>query len=108
MMSSHVLRFFFFLMIRRPPRSTLSSSSAASDVYKRQCLDAPYGATHGNPTLAVMLDTTNATPSDCLSAGIARFARCTTPSVFTCSIFESVLYISAGVSVAGLPKYPTT
>eukprot|EP00658_Telonema_sp_P-2_P083130 TRINITY_DN8921_c0_g1_i1.p1 TRINITY_DN8921_c0_g1~~TRINITY_DN8921_c0_g1_i1.p1 ORF type:complete len:251 (-),score=38.76 TRINITY_DN8921_c0_g1_i1:276-1028(-) len=28
-------------MIRRPPRSTLSSSSAASDVYKRQPLDAP-------------------------------------------------------------------
>eukprot|EP00658_Telonema_sp_P-2_P020663 TRINITY_DN18187_c0_g1_i1.p1 TRINITY_DN18187_c0_g1~~TRINITY_DN18187_c0_g1_i1.p1 ORF type:complete len:101 (-),score=38.45 TRINITY_DN18187_c0_g1_i1:244-546(-) len=27
-------------MIRRPPRSTLSSSSAASDVYKRQILDA--------------------------------------------------------------------
>src|SRR5664279_6420680 len=27
-------------MIRRPPRSTLSSSSAASDVYKRQVLDA--------------------------------------------------------------------
>src|SRR5664279_6192894 len=27
-------------MIRRPPRSTLSSSSAASDVYKRQELDA--------------------------------------------------------------------
>src|SRR5674536_405087 len=27
-------------MIRRPPRSTLSSSSAASDVYKRQDLDA--------------------------------------------------------------------
>ena len=27
-------------MIRRPPRSTLSSSSAASDVYKRQHLDA--------------------------------------------------------------------
>src|SRR5665648_838781 len=27
-------------MIRRPPRSTLSSSSAASDVYKRQALEA--------------------------------------------------------------------
>src|SRR5665648_1195536 len=27
-------------MIRRPPRSTLSSSSAASDVYKRQVLNA--------------------------------------------------------------------
>ena len=30
----------FFLMIRRPPRSTLDRSSAASDVYKRQELDA--------------------------------------------------------------------
>ena len=27
-------------MIRRPPRSTLDRSSAASDVYKRQTLDA--------------------------------------------------------------------
>ena len=27
-------------MIRRPPRSTLDRSSAASDVYKRQVLDA--------------------------------------------------------------------
>eukprot|EP00656_Telonema_subtile_P045394 TRINITY_DN5164_c0_g1_i2.p1 TRINITY_DN5164_c0_g1~~TRINITY_DN5164_c0_g1_i2.p1 ORF type:complete len:704 (+),score=201.17 TRINITY_DN5164_c0_g1_i2:93-2204(+) len=31
-------------MIRRPPRSTLSSSSAASDVYKRQGINAEYGA----------------------------------------------------------------
>ena len=30
----------FFLMIRRPPRSTQSRSSAASDVYKRQVVDA--------------------------------------------------------------------
>eukprot|EP00656_Telonema_subtile_P030247 TRINITY_DN3324_c0_g1_i1.p1 TRINITY_DN3324_c0_g1~~TRINITY_DN3324_c0_g1_i1.p1 ORF type:complete len:343 (+),score=22.60 TRINITY_DN3324_c0_g1_i1:54-1082(+) len=37
------LPFFFFLMIRRPPRSTLSSSSAASDVYKRQGINAEYG-----------------------------------------------------------------
>eukprot|EP00828_Plagiopyla_frontata_P047127 TRINITY_DN862_c0_g1_i15.p1 TRINITY_DN862_c0_g1~~TRINITY_DN862_c0_g1_i15.p1 ORF type:complete len:114 (+),score=45.93 TRINITY_DN862_c0_g1_i15:109-450(+) len=29
-------------MIRRPPRSTLSSSSAASDVYKRQGINAEY------------------------------------------------------------------
>eukprot|EP00658_Telonema_sp_P-2_P025057 TRINITY_DN20090_c0_g1_i12.p1 TRINITY_DN20090_c0_g1~~TRINITY_DN20090_c0_g1_i12.p1 ORF type:complete len:632 (+),score=132.60 TRINITY_DN20090_c0_g1_i12:135-2030(+) len=33
-------------MIRRPPRSTLSSSSAASDVYKRQGINAEYGGTH--------------------------------------------------------------
>eukprot|EP00658_Telonema_sp_P-2_P009020 TRINITY_DN13412_c0_g3_i2.p2 TRINITY_DN13412_c0_g3~~TRINITY_DN13412_c0_g3_i2.p2 ORF type:complete len:112 (+),score=22.82 TRINITY_DN13412_c0_g3_i2:122-457(+) len=32
-------------MIRRPPRSTLSSSSAASDVYKRQGINAEYGKT---------------------------------------------------------------
>eukprot|EP00658_Telonema_sp_P-2_P082083 TRINITY_DN8591_c0_g1_i1.p1 TRINITY_DN8591_c0_g1~~TRINITY_DN8591_c0_g1_i1.p1 ORF type:complete len:207 (+),score=79.37 TRINITY_DN8591_c0_g1_i1:136-756(+) len=32
-------------MIRRPPRSTLSSSSAASDVYKRQGINAEYGST---------------------------------------------------------------
>ena len=32
--------YFFFLMSRRPPRSPLSSSSAASDVYKRQVLQA--------------------------------------------------------------------
>eukprot|EP00658_Telonema_sp_P-2_P057101 TRINITY_DN4555_c0_g1_i9.p1 TRINITY_DN4555_c0_g1~~TRINITY_DN4555_c0_g1_i9.p1 ORF type:complete len:929 (+),score=271.98 TRINITY_DN4555_c0_g1_i9:86-2872(+) len=38
--------FFFFLMIRRPPRSTLSSSSAASDVYKRQGINAEYGDRH--------------------------------------------------------------
>eukprot|EP00658_Telonema_sp_P-2_P010104 TRINITY_DN13806_c0_g1_i6.p1 TRINITY_DN13806_c0_g1~~TRINITY_DN13806_c0_g1_i6.p1 ORF type:complete len:334 (-),score=63.46 TRINITY_DN13806_c0_g1_i6:100-1101(-) len=43
-MSSLIL-FFFFLMIRRPPRSTLSSSSAASDVYKRQGINAEYGRT---------------------------------------------------------------
>eukprot|EP00656_Telonema_subtile_P045787 TRINITY_DN5203_c0_g1_i1.p1 TRINITY_DN5203_c0_g1~~TRINITY_DN5203_c0_g1_i1.p1 ORF type:complete len:161 (-),score=10.48 TRINITY_DN5203_c0_g1_i1:49-531(-) len=30
-------------MNRRPPRSTLSSSSAASDVYKRQGINAEYG-----------------------------------------------------------------
>eukprot|EP00656_Telonema_subtile_P011421 TRINITY_DN15658_c0_g1_i1.p3 TRINITY_DN15658_c0_g1~~TRINITY_DN15658_c0_g1_i1.p3 ORF type:complete len:134 (-),score=0.48 TRINITY_DN15658_c0_g1_i1:1158-1559(-) len=30
-------------MTRRPPRSTLSSSSAASDVYKRQGINAEYG-----------------------------------------------------------------
>eukprot|EP00657_Telonema_sp_P-1_P006549 TRINITY_DN254_c0_g2_i5.p2 TRINITY_DN254_c0_g2~~TRINITY_DN254_c0_g2_i5.p2 ORF type:complete len:130 (+),score=69.60 TRINITY_DN254_c0_g2_i5:95-484(+) len=35
--------FFFFLMIRRPPRSTQSRSSAASDVYKRQGINAEYG-----------------------------------------------------------------
>eukprot|EP00656_Telonema_subtile_P035338 TRINITY_DN39318_c0_g1_i1.p1 TRINITY_DN39318_c0_g1~~TRINITY_DN39318_c0_g1_i1.p1 ORF type:complete len:454 (+),score=73.76 TRINITY_DN39318_c0_g1_i1:88-1449(+) len=35
--------YFFFLMIRQPPRSTLSSSSAASDVYKRQGINAEYG-----------------------------------------------------------------
>eukprot|EP01017_Pseudomicrothorax_dubius_P048229 TRINITY_DN8745_c0_g1_i5.p1 TRINITY_DN8745_c0_g1~~TRINITY_DN8745_c0_g1_i5.p1 ORF type:complete len:106 (-),score=36.84 TRINITY_DN8745_c0_g1_i5:95-412(-) len=33
---------FFFLMIRRPPRSTQSRSSAASDVYKRQGINAEY------------------------------------------------------------------
>eukprot|EP01015_Nassula_variabilis_P031334 TRINITY_DN7055_c0_g1_i1.p1 TRINITY_DN7055_c0_g1~~TRINITY_DN7055_c0_g1_i1.p1 ORF type:complete len:111 (-),score=57.31 TRINITY_DN7055_c0_g1_i1:11-343(-) len=32
----------FFLMIRRPPRSTQSRSSAASDVYKRQGINAEY------------------------------------------------------------------
>eukprot|EP00657_Telonema_sp_P-1_P003438 TRINITY_DN1827_c0_g1_i6.p1 TRINITY_DN1827_c0_g1~~TRINITY_DN1827_c0_g1_i6.p1 ORF type:complete len:105 (-),score=49.10 TRINITY_DN1827_c0_g1_i6:7-321(-) len=31
-------------MIRRPPRSTQSRSSAASDVYKRQGINAEYGA----------------------------------------------------------------
>eukprot|EP00656_Telonema_subtile_P004775 TRINITY_DN1217_c0_g1_i3.p1 TRINITY_DN1217_c0_g1~~TRINITY_DN1217_c0_g1_i3.p1 ORF type:complete len:1117 (-),score=169.60 TRINITY_DN1217_c0_g1_i3:266-3616(-) len=34
-------------MIRRPPRSTLSSSSAASDVYKRQGINAEYGGFAG-------------------------------------------------------------
>eukprot|EP00656_Telonema_subtile_P003112 TRINITY_DN11430_c0_g2_i2.p1 TRINITY_DN11430_c0_g2~~TRINITY_DN11430_c0_g2_i2.p1 ORF type:complete len:771 (+),score=122.96 TRINITY_DN11430_c0_g2_i2:92-2404(+) len=33
-------------MIGRPPRSTLSSSSAASDVYKRQGINAEYGRVH--------------------------------------------------------------
>eukprot|EP00656_Telonema_subtile_P038833 TRINITY_DN439_c0_g1_i2.p1 TRINITY_DN439_c0_g1~~TRINITY_DN439_c0_g1_i2.p1 ORF type:complete len:104 (-),score=18.22 TRINITY_DN439_c0_g1_i2:227-538(-) len=33
-------------MIRRPPRSPLSSSSAASDVYKRQGINAEYGSSH--------------------------------------------------------------
>ena len=32
--------YLFFLMIRRPPRSTLDRSSAASDVYKRQEVQA--------------------------------------------------------------------
>ena len=36
---SHII-VFFVLMIRRPPRSTQSRSSAASDVYKRQGLNA--------------------------------------------------------------------
>ena len=34
-------------MIRRPPRSTLSSSSAASDVYKRQLVDAALQSSAG-------------------------------------------------------------
>eukprot|EP00828_Plagiopyla_frontata_P025700 TRINITY_DN3296_c0_g1_i2.p1 TRINITY_DN3296_c0_g1~~TRINITY_DN3296_c0_g1_i2.p1 ORF type:complete len:350 (+),score=79.87 TRINITY_DN3296_c0_g1_i2:125-1174(+) len=34
-------------MIRRPPRPTLSSSSAASDVYKRQGINAEYMGGHG-------------------------------------------------------------
>ena len=38
--------FFFFLMIRRPPRSTLDRSSAASDVYKRQVLEAQKAQYH--------------------------------------------------------------
>eukprot|EP00658_Telonema_sp_P-2_P003170 TRINITY_DN11163_c0_g1_i1.p1 TRINITY_DN11163_c0_g1~~TRINITY_DN11163_c0_g1_i1.p1 ORF type:complete len:199 (+),score=52.86 TRINITY_DN11163_c0_g1_i1:119-715(+) len=45
-------------MIRRPPRSTLSSSSAASDVYKRQGINAEYGEARnfGNATASgVML-----------------------------------------------------
>eukprot|EP00831_Metopus_contortus_P021081 TRINITY_DN1938_c0_g1_i2.p1 TRINITY_DN1938_c0_g1~~TRINITY_DN1938_c0_g1_i2.p1 ORF type:complete len:268 (-),score=41.60 TRINITY_DN1938_c0_g1_i2:264-1067(-) len=37
--------FFFFLMIRRPPRSTQGVSSAASDVYKRQGINAEYMGT---------------------------------------------------------------
>eukprot|EP00658_Telonema_sp_P-2_P036199 TRINITY_DN26232_c0_g1_i3.p1 TRINITY_DN26232_c0_g1~~TRINITY_DN26232_c0_g1_i3.p1 ORF type:complete len:357 (-),score=63.18 TRINITY_DN26232_c0_g1_i3:208-1278(-) len=40
-------------MIRRPPRSTLSSSSAASDVYKRQGINAEYGA-HFTPSSACL------------------------------------------------------
>ena len=35
-----VFCFFFFLRIRPPPRSTQGVSSAASDVYKRQILEA--------------------------------------------------------------------
>ena len=46
----NVLLFFFFyiffLMIRRPPRSTLDRSSAASDVYKRQTCNRPFGVCH--------------------------------------------------------------
>eukprot|EP00825_Cyclidium_porcatum_P037654 TRINITY_DN4198_c0_g1_i9.p1 TRINITY_DN4198_c0_g1~~TRINITY_DN4198_c0_g1_i9.p1 ORF type:complete len:137 (-),score=48.67 TRINITY_DN4198_c0_g1_i9:69-479(-) len=38
--------FFFFLMIRRPPRSTHCISSAASDVYKRQGINAEYMGFH--------------------------------------------------------------
>eukprot|EP00831_Metopus_contortus_P008857 TRINITY_DN13415_c0_g1_i2.p1 TRINITY_DN13415_c0_g1~~TRINITY_DN13415_c0_g1_i2.p1 ORF type:complete len:170 (+),score=48.55 TRINITY_DN13415_c0_g1_i2:114-623(+) len=38
--------FFFFLMIRRPPRSTQGVSSAASDVYKRQGINAEYMGNH--------------------------------------------------------------
>eukprot|EP00657_Telonema_sp_P-1_P010007 TRINITY_DN4297_c0_g1_i1.p1 TRINITY_DN4297_c0_g1~~TRINITY_DN4297_c0_g1_i1.p1 ORF type:complete len:129 (-),score=37.17 TRINITY_DN4297_c0_g1_i1:230-616(-) len=33
-------------MIRRPPRSTQSRSSAASDVYKRQGINAEYGGSN--------------------------------------------------------------
>eukprot|EP00825_Cyclidium_porcatum_P052190 TRINITY_DN980_c0_g1_i2.p1 TRINITY_DN980_c0_g1~~TRINITY_DN980_c0_g1_i2.p1 ORF type:complete len:266 (-),score=53.25 TRINITY_DN980_c0_g1_i2:2-799(-) len=40
------LFFFFFLMIRRPPRSTHCISSAASDVYKRQGINAEYMGTY--------------------------------------------------------------
>eukprot|EP00825_Cyclidium_porcatum_P013035 TRINITY_DN1681_c0_g2_i1.p7 TRINITY_DN1681_c0_g2~~TRINITY_DN1681_c0_g2_i1.p7 ORF type:complete len:128 (+),score=29.18 TRINITY_DN1681_c0_g2_i1:119-502(+) len=39
--------FFFFLMIRRPPRSTHCISSAASDVYKRQGINAEYMGDNG-------------------------------------------------------------
>ena len=35
-------------MIRRPPRSTLDRSSAASDVYKRQPVDAAGGRVGGH------------------------------------------------------------
>eukprot|EP00831_Metopus_contortus_P053021 TRINITY_DN4454_c0_g1_i1.p2 TRINITY_DN4454_c0_g1~~TRINITY_DN4454_c0_g1_i1.p2 ORF type:complete len:185 (-),score=33.72 TRINITY_DN4454_c0_g1_i1:860-1414(-) len=38
----YYMLFFFFLMIRRPPRSTQGVSSAASDVYKRQGINAEY------------------------------------------------------------------
>eukprot|EP00831_Metopus_contortus_P052306 TRINITY_DN43902_c0_g1_i2.p2 TRINITY_DN43902_c0_g1~~TRINITY_DN43902_c0_g1_i2.p2 ORF type:complete len:199 (+),score=26.54 TRINITY_DN43902_c0_g1_i2:60-656(+) len=37
-----MLHSIFFLMIRRPPRSTQGVSSAASDVYKRQGINAEY------------------------------------------------------------------
>ena len=46
-------------MIRRPPRSTLSSSSAASDVYKRQEVDA-----EGNPYVASVYGTQSLDTSD--------------------------------------------
>eukprot|EP01017_Pseudomicrothorax_dubius_P008416 TRINITY_DN12760_c0_g1_i1.p1 TRINITY_DN12760_c0_g1~~TRINITY_DN12760_c0_g1_i1.p1 ORF type:complete len:351 (+),score=51.50 TRINITY_DN12760_c0_g1_i1:30-1082(+) len=47
-------------MIRRPPRSTQSRSSAASDVYKRQGINAEYMGNHyiylmGNEALLLML-----------------------------------------------------
>ena len=42
-------------MIRRPPRSTLDRSSAASDVYKRQVYNVPFGR-YANPTIC---DATN-------------------------------------------------
>eukprot|EP00656_Telonema_subtile_P035837 TRINITY_DN397_c0_g1_i10.p1 TRINITY_DN397_c0_g1~~TRINITY_DN397_c0_g1_i10.p1 ORF type:complete len:257 (+),score=99.56 TRINITY_DN397_c0_g1_i10:90-860(+) len=41
-------------MIRRPPRSTLSSSSAASDVYKRQGINAEYGVQTSNMDAAAL------------------------------------------------------
>eukprot|EP00658_Telonema_sp_P-2_P023806 TRINITY_DN19550_c0_g1_i4.p2 TRINITY_DN19550_c0_g1~~TRINITY_DN19550_c0_g1_i4.p2 ORF type:complete len:111 (-),score=34.84 TRINITY_DN19550_c0_g1_i4:484-816(-) len=44
-------------MIRRPPRSTLSSSSAASDVYKRQGINAEYGGT--NPSTMSYVEAAN-------------------------------------------------
>eukprot|EP00831_Metopus_contortus_P019250 TRINITY_DN18320_c0_g1_i1.p2 TRINITY_DN18320_c0_g1~~TRINITY_DN18320_c0_g1_i1.p2 ORF type:complete len:112 (+),score=27.41 TRINITY_DN18320_c0_g1_i1:24-359(+) len=36
------LQMFVFLIVRRPPRSTQGVSSAASDVYKRQGINAEY------------------------------------------------------------------
>ena len=44
-------------MIRRPPRSTQSRSSAASDVYKRQTLNAVRGR---HPLIGACLDTGHA------------------------------------------------
>ena len=44
----------FFLMIRRPPRSTLDRSSAASDVYKRQVLEAKIERGKGIMTTALI------------------------------------------------------
>eukprot|EP00825_Cyclidium_porcatum_P019495 TRINITY_DN22130_c0_g1_i1.p3 TRINITY_DN22130_c0_g1~~TRINITY_DN22130_c0_g1_i1.p3 ORF type:complete len:143 (+),score=41.15 TRINITY_DN22130_c0_g1_i1:46-474(+) len=41
-MCRHICLCFFFQMIRRPPRSTHCISSAASDVYKRQGINAEY------------------------------------------------------------------
>eukprot|EP00831_Metopus_contortus_P013048 TRINITY_DN15264_c0_g1_i3.p1 TRINITY_DN15264_c0_g1~~TRINITY_DN15264_c0_g1_i3.p1 ORF type:complete len:146 (+),score=29.32 TRINITY_DN15264_c0_g1_i3:24-461(+) len=51
LLSFHGYFCFFFLMIRRPPRSTQGVSSAASDVYKRQGINAEYmgiGLFHNN------------------------------------------------------------
>eukprot|EP01017_Pseudomicrothorax_dubius_P017004 TRINITY_DN1927_c0_g1_i22.p1 TRINITY_DN1927_c0_g1~~TRINITY_DN1927_c0_g1_i22.p1 ORF type:complete len:156 (-),score=28.84 TRINITY_DN1927_c0_g1_i22:73-540(-) len=54
-------------MIRRPPRSTQSRSSAASDVYKRQGINAEY---MGNRFLRNMADPINNFNSEFQSSGV--------------------------------------
>eukprot|EP00656_Telonema_subtile_P044728 TRINITY_DN50992_c0_g1_i1.p1 TRINITY_DN50992_c0_g1~~TRINITY_DN50992_c0_g1_i1.p1 ORF type:complete len:379 (-),score=71.27 TRINITY_DN50992_c0_g1_i1:183-1319(-) len=61
-------------MIRRPPRSTLSSSSAASDVYKRQGINAEYG---GLEARHVLLTAACAMEAWTVVENKTRTSRCT-------------------------------
>eukprot|EP00658_Telonema_sp_P-2_P061954 TRINITY_DN5060_c0_g1_i3.p1 TRINITY_DN5060_c0_g1~~TRINITY_DN5060_c0_g1_i3.p1 ORF type:complete len:245 (-),score=28.96 TRINITY_DN5060_c0_g1_i3:577-1311(-) len=57
-------------MIRRPPRSTLSSSSAASDVYKRQGINAEYGEPKSTPHSVMAANTSPSLPTRALAEAI--------------------------------------
>eukprot|EP00658_Telonema_sp_P-2_P084735 TRINITY_DN9493_c0_g1_i1.p1 TRINITY_DN9493_c0_g1~~TRINITY_DN9493_c0_g1_i1.p1 ORF type:complete len:154 (+),score=47.19 TRINITY_DN9493_c0_g1_i1:148-609(+) len=76
-------------MIRRPPRSTLSSSSAASDVYKRQGINAEYGGS----SIPQMLQALTRATAASSRAALPRFA----PVAFQIRGFADSSFLSGEV-----------
>eukprot|EP00658_Telonema_sp_P-2_P043372 TRINITY_DN3130_c0_g1_i1.p1 TRINITY_DN3130_c0_g1~~TRINITY_DN3130_c0_g1_i1.p1 ORF type:complete len:281 (+),score=59.97 TRINITY_DN3130_c0_g1_i1:139-981(+) len=102
-------------MIRRPPRSTLSSSSAASDVYKRQGINAEYGGTWTNMAdMDELLASFSGISLNNRAAIVAQFSRVLQTDEQTASFFleshqndiaravDAYLQLSAGNKVEAL------